>query len=391
MVIVSCSGKFHAFNLAEQLARHGQLSRFYTRYAYQRNTVLRRFVSRVDKEDVPTDRIRTITPLAVAAKLSLTSDYTNSHLYDKWVASQLRRQADNYQVLIGWSGMSLHSIREANQAGKLTIVERGSSHIVYQNTILRDEFARQGIAFAIDPRTIEKECQEYMEADYISIPSQFVKRTFLEQGIPEQKLLVNPYGAGCGFQVIGNHKRNDSQPFTILYLGTLNVRKGLIYLFEALRRLSIPEEQYAVWFIGRVSEEVQPMIPLYQQTNWVFWGHIDHYELPQLIARADVGIQPSIEEGLSMVVPQMLSAGVPVIATEHTGAADLITEGENGFVVPIRSPEAIADKLTYLHTSPTHLRAMQQRAAAQQREQSWEEYGNRYVCSIDALLANADN
>lgn len=385
MVIVSCSGKFHAFNLAEQLTRQGRLGRFYTRYAFQRNRFLRRFVSRVDREIVPVRRIRTVPALAIAARLGLLDDYVNNDLFDRWVAGRLARQAGEYTTFVGWSGMALHSIRRARADGKQTVVERGSSHILHQNQILQEEYERFGRPFAIDPRVIDKELQEYDEADRISIPSEYVRQTFVEQGVRAEKLLLNPYGVSAYFQPAPVSQNGQKRQFTIVYLGSLTVRKGLSYLFQALRQLPMPEHQYNVWFIGQVADELRAEIRRYQRPNWTFFGHIDHYQLASYLRQASVGVQPSVDEGLSMVIPQMLACGLPVVATTNTGAADLIEPGSNGFIVPAGDPTAIADRIMDLYEQP-ELLARMQRATVEQRVSSWEAYGRRYVHMLNRFV-----
>ncbi len=390
MISLSCAGKFHAFNLAEYLVGQNLLSRFYTRYAYQRNTLMRAFVSRTDKEQIPAERIQTMIPLAIAARLRLSSEYTNSHLYDRWVAAQLKRRSASYQTFIGWSSMSLVSIRQAKQDGKLTIVERGAAHIEQQDAILQDEYGRFGLSFQINPRVVAKECQEYDEADYIVIPSQFVKRTFLERGVPEHKLLVNPYGVSTHFRPASSSPAGGRAPrFTILYLGALTIQKGLLYLFQALHELNLPTSHYDVWFVGQVADELKPTIARYQRPNWTFWGHVNHYDLPTLIGKAHVGVQPSVQDGFSMVVPQMLAVGLPVILTPNNGAADSIVDGQNGFVVPIRSPRPIAHHLQRLYESPALLQHMQTQAATRQQDGSWDAYGKRYVFDLQRITTLA--
>ena len=81
----------------------------------------------------------------------------------------------------------------------VTILERGSTHILFQNMILKEEYKKFGKEFSIHPAVIKKELQEYKEADYISVPSFFVRDSFTAQGIQEEKLLVNPFGSNKYF------------------------------------------------------------------------------------------------------------------------------------------------------------------------------------------------
>ncbi|MFM9944320.1 MAG: hypothetical protein ACKVQB_03725, partial [Bacteroidia bacterium] len=133
MVTISCSGKLHAFALAEQLERNNKLDSLLTTYAYQKNTFFNRFVKRIDKEEIPVNKIRTNISLAFPIKLWPDKVHIWNNLFDLWVAKQLKTSKS--KIFIGWSGMSLHSIIVAKNKGMKTILERGSTHIVFQNEI----------------------------------------------------------------------------------------------------------------------------------------------------------------------------------------------------------------------------------------------------------------
>jgi len=266
-----------------------------------------------------------------------------------------------------------------------TIVERGSSHILVQNTILKEEYARFGQEYSIDQRVIEKELREYEMADYISIPSDFVRDSFLLQGIPAEKLIQNAYGVGSMFSV--DKATPQDHKFRVLYVGSMMTRKGIIYLCEAIKQLQIPKDAYEIWLIGVVRPEVESILAKYKQSNWKVWGHIPQVELASYINQCSVAIHPSLEEGLSMVIAQLLACGVPVIATTNTGGMNIIREGETGYIVPIRDPQAIAERIEYLYQNPEKLAAMQQAAPLSvQQGFTWNDYGNRYAANIKKIL-----
>ena len=385
MVTVSCSGKLHAFALAEQLEKNKLLDSFFTTSAYQKNTYLRKYVKRIDKEEISVNKIHTNIPLAFPIKLMNDKVYIWNNWYDKWVASKISKS--NSKVFIGWSGMSLHSIRSAKKKGIKTIVERGSSHILFQDKILKEEYLKFGKDFSVHPVVIEKELKEYEEADYISVPSYFVKNSFIKYGVNEKKLIMNPYGVGSFFKPLDKNQSSINKKFTIVYLGTLSVRKGLIYLFEALNNLQIPEDSYEVLFVGKVDEILRNRINSEKNSNWKFLGHINFYELQSILAVCDVAVHPSLEEGLSMGIPQMMSCGVPVIATTNTGGENIINNGENGFIVPIRDSIAIKEKITYLFNNKTALDIMKRKAIDSVNAGfKWDDYGNRYMEFINKIV-----
>jgi glycosyltransferase involved in cell wall biosynthesis len=385
VVIVSCPGKFHAFSLAEQLNRHQLLTKFYTGYAYQKNTIFRHFANRIDKENIPREKIATLISWAIQTRLKLKEGYRVNNDFDSRVARRLKKQSKNYRIFIGWASISLVSLRQAKSDGKITILERGSTHISYQNEILHEEYRIFGKDFKIDHAVIDKELLEYEEADYISVPSMFVKQTFLERGTPERKLVLNPYGAGKGFvDYVAAGKPNNK--FIVVYLGTLSIRKGLLYLFQALEKINVPKENFEAWFIGAIQEEMEPLIAQYRKENWKFWGHVGHYDLHKLLSQCDVGIQPSIEEGMSMVIPQMMASGLPVIITPNTGGTSLISEGINGFVIPIRAPRDIASRIELLFNDKEKCAEMKVAAAGTiVNGFTWDDYGNRYTEFINSL------
>jgi len=231
--------------------------------------------------------------------------------------------------------------------------------------------------------------QEYEEADYISIPSTFVKNSFIEKGIPEAKLIVNGYGVSEYFSV--SAIKTQSGKFTILYVGALTIQKGLIYLFKALHELQVPDEDYEVWFIGTLDEEMKATVEEWKKPNWKLLGQVDHYNLSKYIQQCDVSVFPSLQDGYGMVILQLLSCGLPVIASTNTGGPDVITEGQNGFIVPIRSSAHIAEKLKLLYDDPALLASMKRQAAASiDKGNKWSDYGDRYV-SFLKQLANGEN
>lgn len=260
----------------------------------------------------------------------------------------------------------------------ITIVERGSSHILTQNKILQEEYKRFNKEFSINPSLIKQELKEYEEADYIAVPSYFVKDSFIAQGMPEERLFMNPYGANASFYSRLSLIKADNI-FRIVYLGTLSIRKGLIYFFEAIKQLRIPPKAFEVLLIGSIAPEMEEMVEKYKQDNWRIIGHIDHYQLPAILGTCDIGVQPSLEEGLSMVIPQMMACGVPVIVTPNTGGQNIIDDGKNGFIAPIRNSEVITEKLTWLFNNPTALNIMKRKAVESIEDSfTWDAYGDRY-------------
>ena len=102
----------------------------------------------------------------------------------------------------------------------------------------------------------------------------------------------------------------------------------------------------------------------------------------------DVLVFPSLFEGFGLVILEAMAQGMPVITTSHTAGPDLIEEGVDGFIVPIRSADAIAEKLCLLARDPDRLSAMQQAARRKAQSHSWESYRQRLVQVAREVMGN---
>lgn len=364
------------------------LHSFFTSYAYQKNTFWRKWVSRVDEENLPLEKIHTSIPFAIGRKV-LDYPFFWNECFDRWVATQLKKQAD-FEVFIGWSGMCSHSIAMAKKMGKKTIVTRGSSHILTQEQILREEYAKFGIKHNIEKETINKELREYALADYIGVPSEFAYQSFIEQGVVADKLFLNNLAVELSFGDEAPKTPPPGRPFRILYLGHMSPRKGIQYLFEAFAILQKQGLDLELWVVGGSTVEMDT----YFKSNPVpdkvqLLGHVPRTEIPEYIHQCHVGILPSLEEGLAKVIPEMMIQGLPVIATFNSGGSDIIQDGENGFIIPIRSVEAIVEKIQQLYEDETLRNTMRVKARNSIfKFNNWEQYGNKYEAFINNILAH---
>lgn len=288
--------------------------------------------------------------------------------FDRWVESRLQ-PCDVYHCM---SACGLRTHRVARQRyGALTVCDRGSSHIVYQDRILQEEHERWALPYKhIDERVISQEQREYVECDIITVPSTFVYKSFISQGISEKKLRRISYGVEL--ELFRPIKKQD-EVFRVICVAEVSVRKGLLYMLQALEPL---RREIEVWIIGTVTTAIKPLLSRYED-RVRFFGPVPRSDLYEYYSQGSVFVLPSVEEGLALVQAQAMACGLPVIATANTGAEDLFTDGIEGFIVPIRSPEAIREKVLHLYENAELRREMGK--AALRRVQSirgWDSYGD---------------
>lgn len=384
-VAVSTIGRFHSFDLARQLAGRGMLAAVYTGYP--------RF--KLAGCGIDAGSIRTFpwvqTPymammrfVPVQRWLDVPWARVARRTFDAHVARTLV-ECDLVSIL---SGFGVRTGEVARRRGTRVVCDRGSSHILVQDAILRDEYERVGLRWrGVDPEAIDSELAEYETADAVSVPSGFVRDSFLRQGVPSEKLLLAPYGVDLsGFRRV----RPRDGEFRVLFVGSLSVRKGIHDLLEAFRLAGLGAARLVL--VGGRTPETAALLERARRNGLdldrvELTGHLPRDGVVREMSRASVMVLPSVEEGLAMVLAQALGCGCPLIATTNTGAADLYSDGREGYVVPVRDPVAIAARLARLHDDRDLLDGMAAAAAARARSLGgWNDYGDRIEAGYRALV-----
>ena len=144
-----------------------------------------------------------------------------------------------------------------------------------------------------------------------------------------------------------NLAKAPANAFTFLYSGSLSHRKGVDLLARAFARLAKADPRVCLKIMGQGPLEAQMKEQLHSFGNRVEWtGFKDWHELPATYATANALCVPSRHDGWGLVVPEGLAAGLPVISTDHTGAAlDLIQSGVNGSVTNAGSESSLYEAM----------------------------------------------
>ena len=159
----------------------------------------------------------------------------------------------------------------------------------------------------------------------------------------EKIKIVSPFGSPKNDSGTLLSSKNKDKPLRVLFVGSMGQRKGLGDLFEAVNQLKdIPVELVV---LGSLLAPMQFYNS--QLAHFTYEPGRSHEEVLKLMRTCDVFCLPSIVEGRALVMQEAMSQGLPIIITPNTGGEDLVIEGETGFLVPIRSPNAIAEKIKW--------------------------------------------
>lgn len=303
----------------------------------------------------------------------------------KMVDAQGARLAQKSKAFWGWGGCSLNGLTKARDLRKSAILDCGSAHCVWQKTQVEKEYKRLGLR--MDELSTDQELAygmaEYAIADRICVPSRFVFNTFLEMGVPENKLFLNPYGMDFYFWSQCDSSKRQKEPFTFLWVAALMPRKGIAVLLEAWRKVSIPDARLVL--VGGASPSIKPLLRDLPP-NVVLKGFLDHSAIREQMSLAHVYVLPSFEEGMARSVLEAAAAGLPALITEETGATDLLQDGKSSWVIPSGDADSLALALEAFSKNPDMAFSMGNHAREAVKSYTWYSYGSRAAMFFKKML-----
>lgn len=392
--------------LAEHLATIGVLDSFWTAFVWEkanragrlipggiRAQLERRSVSPALHEFVHAHPSREIARLLLQ-RMGLRnlhmhpgSPFSTQAVYtslDRKVAAWIKRHASP-GVVYAYEDGAAASFRAAAERGCFRVYDLPIAYWELRQSIYETESKRypdwkdtlQGTDDP--PEKLTRKTQEALDADLIICPSDFVKDSLLQSPAGAKPIAVVPFGSPLPSQA-GSPDRSDSAaPLRVLFVASLSQRKGLADLFEAIKLL--PKGSIYFQVIGSLLMPLEFYTSRCPEMNYL--GTMPRASVLDAMRRSDVLVLPSLAEGRALVIQEALSQGLPVIVTPNTGISDLMIDGENGFTVPIRDPESIADRLNWFCENRQHIEAMRTQARNSVRHLSWDRYASGIVKSIE--------
>lgn len=296
--------------------------------------------------------------------------------FDRWASVRLGRPS----VVNALSGFATGTLMRASADGVAVCCDRGSWHITEQRRVLDEEAERVGAPRVhFDLFMVDRELQEYELVDRILVPSERARRTFLDRGLSAEKVVTVPYGVDIHQFAMPTVPR---QSGAIVSVGTVGMRKGHHYLVDAFRSLSTLGASLTL--VGPVDPGWDLRLGL-SRGDVHSLGAVSRRRVIEEMQRASVFALASLEEGLALVLAQAMACGLPVVATDSTGARELVDDGVEGLIVAPGESDALAEALDTLLSDPDRARAMGD--AGRRRVEGFGGW-DRYGCQVAEVLTS---
>jgi glycosyltransferase involved in cell wall biosynthesis len=396
-VLIAHPGTQYSHHLVKQLNKHGLLYKFYTGFAiaeksfvgklfkllpsYLTEKINNRFIEALDGRKLKT---QPFVELNAIRKLNGTNSETVFYKRNKKFQQQISdKQILDSDVVIGFDTSSWLLAERCKELGKPFILDvsighpASKEHIYNELKVLYPEWQEQ-----IQPKLaklIAIEKKEIRLADIIVVPSEFVKKTYTDNGVDAARIRVNPFGTNVDTFTTNNVKKLTNGKIKFLFFGALTARKGLPLLLEAWEKIDANKAELVIAGYGNLPDTVE--LPY----NVINRGVVHKEDRQALFDNNHVFVFPSNFEGFAQVQIEAAACGLPIIGTFNSGVTELVEDGENGFVVPLNDKLALVKAINYFIEHPNQIGIMGNKIRKKALNFTWDAYGERWKKIITSI------
>jgi glycosyltransferase involved in cell wall biosynthesis len=351
---------------------------------FQRNSLAGLWITEKNSSKIPHHLYRRCWSFHIAMKpfyhwasqiLTERMFYKFLPIWKSWLKSQSLPKADVIQAIMGFA---TEPFDIAERTGALKVIDCPNSHPKTFHGLWQRECDEWGggVKVPIPQEMFARMERELERADLVLCPSNFVAETMILHGVTKEKCFINPFGVDTSIFL---PRKNLPQNHRFISVGTICLRKGHQYLFRAFEKVKRQLPEAELICVGDYKSDFH-----LERKRWegqfVHYPYLPHPELARLLSSSSAFVLASVEEGFARVIIEAMAAGLPIVATHESGASTLVREGVEGFIVPSRDPDALADTMIRV-VEYAELNEQMGRAAYTHGGQAntWQDYGDRLL------------
>lgn len=341
-------------------------------------------------KELPRDRIRALNGFGLYSRWCLARAERAGSLMtamagddEKFARRVARLKLPSHQAFLGYSYAALEALQAAQARGALTLVDQIDPGRVEWD-LVREESLRwpdYSEPMAEAPSGYyERARLEWSLADVTLVNSEWSRAALIQQGAPRERIEIIP----LAFESETSEPEPEQRPtggVTVLWLGSVILRKGIAYLVEAARELVGEPVKFLVAGPMGIRETARRQAP----SNIEWLGAVPRSEAHRLYRSADVFVLPTLSDGFAITQVEALAHGLPVVATPNCGA--VVEDGRTGFLVPARDARALAAALRRFIHEPGLANRMRPACRAEAARYSVSAYADRLQAIINTRRA----
>jgi hypothetical protein len=323
--------------------------------------------------ELPPDRVISFNPAAIVDRIKhhfRRGHWSPTQLSDRycrfgeWFATRVRNHLETRKLdaevdgFFGFNTNCLETLELLRDRKISTIVDQVDPGVMEEEMIIEESERWPG--WAKLPGRMSKSYWDRIRAeweicDLVLVNSEWSLEALVQQGVPREKIIVVPLAIDLAKGHVMQMVRADGN-LKVLWLGSVILRKGIQYLVEAARRLQGQNIEFLLAGPLGVSQTAVRLFP----PNMKLLGRVTRDQLGEIYRQAQVFVLPTISDGFAITQLEAMAHGLPVVTTPNCGR--VVTDGVDGYIVPARNSEALADALARLNDDRWLLRTMSHNA-----------------------------
>jgi glycosyltransferase involved in cell wall biosynthesis len=282
-----------------------------------------------------------------------------------FAAAVARLKLPPHDVFFGYSYASLEVLEAEKKRGVLTVLDQIDPGAM-EFQLVAEEMARfpelAGAPTEFPAAYYERNRREWELADVIVVNSEWSREAIIAEGANPAKIEILPLAYEINDEKLKAESRDlqpstfnpqpSTTPLRVLWLGQVNVRKGIHYLMQAAKLLANEPVRFDV--VGSIG--ILPRAVASAPRKMTFHGPVSRSGAAEWYRKADLFVLPTLSDGFALTQLEALAYGLPVIVTPNCG--QVVEEGETGFIIPPRDPQALADAIVRFVRHPSLARGM---------------------------------
>ena len=309
-------------------------------------------------------------------------------LHDWLVAKQLPMLHDKIDIIHVWPLAALRTMRVAKKLNIPVALERCNAHTRFAYKVVNGECERIGVPLpanhehTYNSKILELEEREYQAADGILCPSDFVVKTFLDEGFAKDKLFRFIYGVDENVFYPSYNRDTKEGPLKMIYVGVAAVRKGLHYALEAWLQSTASQKGKFLIVGGFIPEYEKKLAPFLNHSSIEVLGHRN--DVAELMRECDLFILPSIEEGFGLVCTEAMASGcVPLVSDACT---DLCKHMNNSLVHSVGDVDMITYHINLLQRDRELLQKLKSQGIQSVPSLTWSAAGHSIMNAYKKII-----
>lgn len=401
-IAVSHANTQHSYRVVYAMQKAGKLSQYYTSFYYKKNKVpfnifskinsIDRYLSKRYFDGLDQNKIMNFLTLEILEQLirklfghsQITENfsYYKERIFDKLVSNNIKKS-----IIISYPNCCLNTFIKVKKNNGICILDMPTLHhlkiaqTIDDELILSPEYSKS--LTKISSKHYKRLEQEIELSDFIVVPSDSVKNSLIEFGVPENKVFKINYGSHINQINTYEYKKYiKGEPLKLIFVGQIQQKKGIKYLLEAFLLMKKSNLNVELTIIGKIydcEEQIKKFEDIVK-----FRPFIERSELRSVMLENHILIQPSLIEGSSLAIIESMSCGLAIIATENCGA-DYISNGNNGIIIPIRNSIKIFESVIELYYNEDLLEKLRKNGIKTASNYSWDNYYDFWTTFIDTI------